>query len=61
MVTLVRQAFFEKHLLPKLSSPSGELEEAHSLFCLSMVNNRLMRVSRYFEMDIELLEFRFPG
>ena len=38
----------------------GELSEAHSLFKLSAANNGVMLVSRYFEVDVNLLGFRVP-
>ena len=44
MVTLIREGFFMKHILPKLQI-SQELSQAHSLFRLSVVNNGIMPVS----------------
>ena len=59
MVTLIREGFFMKHILPKLQN-SQELSQAHSLFRLSVVNNGIMPVSQYFEADINLLGFTVP-
>ena len=60
MVTLIREGYFEKNILPILKSLPGELSEAHSLFKLSVANNGMMPVLRYFEADINLLGFRVP-
>ena len=60
MVTLVREGYFEKNILPVLKTLPGELSEAHSLFKLSAANNGVMPVSRYFKADINLHGFRVP-
>ena len=56
MVTLIREGFFMKYILPKLQN-SQELSQAHSLFRLSVANNGIMR---YFKADINLLGFTVP-
>ena len=48
-----------KYIFPKLQN-SQELSQAHSLFRLSAVNNGIMRVSHYFEADVNLLGFTVP-
>ena len=57
MVTLVQEGYFEKNILTLLKASPGELLEAHSLFKLSVANNSEMPVSKYFEVDIDLLGF----
>ena len=59
MVSLIREGFFVKHILPKLQN-SQELSQAHSLFRLSVVNNGIMPVLHCFEADINLLGFTVP-
>ena len=60
MVTLIREGYFEKNILPLLKTSPRELTEAHSLFKLSTANNSAMLVSRYSEADIKLLGFSVP-
>ena len=43
MVTLIRECFFMKYILPKLQN-SQELSQAYSLFRLSAANNGIMPV-----------------
>ena len=52
MVTLIREAYFNKYILPLLRGMAEELAEAHSLFHLSAANNQEMPVTKYFEADI---------
>ena len=61
MVTLIREAYFNKNILPLLCGTAEEMAEAHSLFCLSAANNQDMPVSRYFKADISILGFRIPS
>ena len=60
MVTLIREGYFTKNILPLLNKSPGNLTEAHSLFLLSAANNEVMPVSKYFEADVTLLGFRIP-
>ena len=60
VVTLIREGYFEKNILPILKAALGELSKAHSLFKLLAANNGAMPVSKYFETDINLLGFRVP-
>ena len=57
MVMLIREAYFNKNILPLLHGSVEELAEAHSLFHLSAANNQDMPISRYFEADISILGF----
>ena len=61
MVTLIREAYFNKNILPLLHGSAEELAEAHSLFRLSAANNQDMPVSRYFEADVSILGFQIPS
>ena len=57
---LIREAYFNKNILPLLRGSAEELAEAHSLFRLSAANNQDMPVSRYFEADVSILGFHIP-
>ena len=59
MVTLVKEGYFNKYILPKLKN-LNELSEVHSLFKLTVVNNGIMPVSWYFEADVNILGFTVP-
>ena len=61
MVTLIREAYFNKYILPILRGTAEELAEAHSLFRLSAANNQEMPVTRYFEANVSILGFRIPS
>ena len=54
-VTLLRQAYFEKHLLPKTQEVTGEKAEAYQLFHLTVANNGQLPVKMYMELDINFL------
>ena len=60
-VTLLRQAYFEKHLLPKIQEVTGEKAEAHQLFHLMVTNNGQLPVKMYTELDINFLGFKVPN
>ena len=60
MVTLIREGYFIKNILPLLKKSAGDLTEAHSLFRLLAANNEVMPVSKYFEADVTLLGFTIP-
>ena len=59
MVTLVKEGYFDKYILPKLKN-LNELSEVHSLFKLTAVNNGIMPVLQYFEADMNILRFTVP-
>ena len=54
-VMLLRQAYFEKHLLSKIQEATGEKDEAHQLFHLTVTNNGQLPVKMYTELDINFL------
>ena len=61
MVMLIREAYFNKYILPLLCGSADELAEAHLLFRLSAANNQDMPVSKYFEADVSILGFCIPS
>ena len=61
MVTLICEAYFNKHILPLLHSSAEELAESHLLFRLSATNNQDMPVLKYFKADVTILGFRIPS
>ena len=61
MVTLIREVYFNKYILPILCGTAEELAEAHSLFCLSATNNQEMPVTKYFEADVSILGLQIPS
>ena len=60
-VMLLRQAYFEKHLLPKIQEATGEKAKAHQLFHLTVTNNGQLPVKMYSEFDINFLGLRVPN
>ena len=60
-VMLLRQAYFEKHLLPKIQEVTGEKAEAHQLFHLTVTNNGQLPVKMYVELDINFLGLKVPN
>ena len=60
-VTLLRQAYFEKHLLPKIQLVTGEKAKAHELFHLTVTNDGQLPVKMYTELDIYFLGLRVPN
>ena len=60
-VMLLRQAYFEKHLLPKIQEATGEKAKAHQLFHLMVTNNGQLPVKMYTELDINFLGLKVPN
>ena len=54
-VMLLRQSYFEKHLLPKIQVATSEKADAHQLFHLMVANDGQLPVKMYTELDISLL------
>ena len=61
MVTLIRETYFNKYILPLLHGTVEELAEAHLFFHLSATNNQEMPVTKYFEADVSILGFGIPS
>ena len=55
---LLRQSYFEKHLLPKIQVATGEKAEAHQLFHLMVANDGQLPVKMYTELDVNFLELK---
>ena len=49
---LLRQSYFDQHLLPKIKSATSEKAEAHQLFNLTVANDRQLLVKMYTKLDI---------
>ena len=60
-VMLLRQAYFEKHLLPKIQVVTGEKAKAHQLFHLMVTNDGQLPVKMYTELDINFLGLKVPN
>ena len=60
-MTLLRQAYFEKHLLPKIQAVTGEKAKPHQLFHLTVTNNGQLPVKMYTELDINFLGLKVPN
>ena len=58
---LLRQAYFERHLLPKIQEATGEKAKAHQLFHLTVTNNGQLPVKMYTELDINFLGLKVPN
>ena len=54
-VTLLRQSYFDQHLLPKIKVVMSEKAEAHQLFHLTVSNDGQLPVKLYTELDITFL------
>ena len=54
-VMLLRQSYFEKHLLPKIQVATSEKAKAHQLFHLMVANDGQLPVKMYMELDINFL------
>ena len=60
-VMLLRQSYFEKHLLPKIQVATSEKADAHQLFHLTVANDGQFPVKMYTELDISLLGLKVPN
>ena len=60
-VMLLRQSYFEKHLLPKIQVVTGEKDNAHQLFHLTVTNDGQLPVKMYTELDINFLGLKVPN
>ena len=58
---LLRQTYFEKHLLPKIQKATGEKAEAHQLFHLTVTNNGQLPLKMYTKLDINFLGLKVPN
>ena len=60
-VMLLRQSYFDKHLLPKIQVATSEKANAHHLFHLTVTNNGQLPVKMYTELDINFLGLKVPN
>ena len=60
-MTLLRKAYFEKHLLPKIQVATGEKAKVHQLFHLTVANDGQLPVKMYTELDINFLGLKVPN
>ena len=60
-VMLLRQSYFEKHLLPKIQVMTSEKADAHQLFHLTVTNDGHLPVKMYMVLDISLLGLKVPN
>ena len=60
-VMLLRQSYFEKHLLPKIQAATSEKADAHHLFHLTVANDGQLPVKMYTELDINFLGLKVPN
>ena len=60
-VMLLRQSYFEKHLLPKIQVATGEKANTHQLFHLMVTNDEQLPVKMYTELDINFLGLKVPN
>ena len=54
-LTLCRQSYFNRYILPKIKLAMGEKATAHTLFKLTVVNDGQMPIKTYTELDITFL------
>ena len=59
-VTLLRQLYFDKYILPKISQAMGEKADVHTLFNLTVANGGQMPNKMYTEIDITFLQLKVP-
>ena len=59
-VTLLRQSYFEQHILPKIKPATGEKADAHCLFKLTVANDGQMPIKMYTELGLTFLGLKVP-
>ena len=59
-VTLLRQLYFEQHILPKIKLATGEKADAHCLFKLTVANDGQMPIKMYTKLDLTFLGLKVP-
>ena len=60
-VMLLKQSYFEKHLLPKIQVATGEKAKAHQLFHPMVTNDGQLPVKMYTELDVNFLGLKVPN
>ena len=59
-VTLLRQSYFDQHILPKIKPTTGEKADAHCLFRLTVANDGQMPIRMYIKLDLTFLGLKVP-
>ena len=59
-VTLLRQSYFDQHILPKIKPATGEKANAHCLFKLTVASDGQMPIKMYTELDLTFLGLKVP-
>ena len=54
-VILLRQSYFDQHILPKIKLATGEKADAYCLFKLTVANDGQMPIKMYTELDLTFL------
>ena len=60
-VILLRQSYFEQHLLPKIQVATREKAKVHQLFHLMVTNDGQLPVKMYTGLDINFLGLQLPN
>ena len=60
-VTLLRQSYFNQHLLSKIKVATNEKAKAHQLFHLTVTNDGQLPVKLYTKLDITILGLKVPN
>ena len=60
-VMLLRQFYFEKHLLPKIQVVTSEKAKVHQWFHLTVTNDGQLPVKMYTELDTNFVGLKVPN
>ena len=60
-VVLLRQSYFDQHLLPKIKLAMSKKVDTHKLFNLTVANDGQLLIKMYTELDITFLGLKVPG
>ena len=60
-VMLLRQSYFDQHLLPKIKLVMSKKADAHILFNLTVANDGQLPVKMYTKLDITFLGLKVPN
>ena len=59
-MTLLYQSYLAKHLKPVVSPSSKEKGKAHSLFRLTITNDKQLPINMFIELDVNFLGLKVP-
>ena len=59
-VTLLRQSYFDQHILPKIKPATGGKADANCLFRLTVANDGQMPIRMYTKLDLTFLGLKVP-